>query len=79
MVTEGFSNIRRHTHSNRAEAELDCGKDFFLLNIKNANENGRQADFHPRSLAERATALGGQLKVYTDDQNQTVVSIRIPL
>lgn len=79
MVTEGFSNIRRHTHSNRAEAELDCGKDFFVLNIKNANENGRQADFHPRSLAERATALGGQLKVYTDDQNQTVVSIRIPL
>lgn len=79
MVTEGFSNIRRHTHSPIAEAELDYGKDFFVLNIKNANENGKRPGFHPRSLAERAAALGGQLEVYTDDQNQTVVSIRIPL
>jgi signal transduction histidine kinase len=79
MVTEGFSNIRRHTHSPRAEAELDYGKDFFVMNIKNENENGKRAVFHPRSLAERATALGGELKVYTDDKNQTVVSIRIPL
>lgn len=79
MVTEGFSNIRRHTHSPRAEAELDYGNDFFVLNIKNENENGKPVVFHPRSLAERAAALGGQLEVYTDDQNQTVVSIRIPL
>lgn len=79
MVTEGFSNIRRHTRSPTAEAELDYGKDSFVLNIKNANENGKPARFHPRSLAERAAALGGQLEVYTDDQNQTVVSIRIPL
>jgi signal transduction histidine kinase len=79
MVTEGFSNIRRHTHSPRAEAELDYGKDFFVLNIKNANANGKRPVFHPRSLAERAAALGGQLEVYTDDENQTVVSIRIPL
>ena len=51
MVTEGFSNIRRHTHSPRAEAELDYGQDFFVLNIKNANENGKRPVFHPRSLA----------------------------
>jgi signal transduction histidine kinase len=79
MVTEAFSNIRRHTHSPRAEAELDYSKGFFVLNIKNSNENGAHAVFHPRSLAERATALGGQLDVYTDDKNQTVVSIRLPL
>jgi signal transduction histidine kinase len=79
MVTEGFSNIRRHTHSPRAEAELEYSKGIFVLNIKNSNENGSHAVFHPRSLAERAAALGGQLEVYTDDQNQTVVSIRLPL
>jgi signal transduction histidine kinase len=79
MITEGFSNIRRHTHSRRVEAELDYGKDFFVMKIKNSNENGTRAVFHPRSLAERATALGGELEVYTDDENQTVVSIRIPL
>ena len=79
MVTEGFSNIRRHTHSPRAEAELDYSKGMFVLNIKNSNENGARAAFHPRSLAERAVALGGQLEVYTDDNNQTVVSIRLPL
>ena len=79
MVTEGFSNIRRHTHSPRAEAELDNSNGTFVLNIKNSNENGAPAVFHPRSLAERASALGGQLEVYTDKNNQTVVSIRIPL
>lgn len=79
MVTEGFSNIRRHTHSPRAEAELDYRSGVFVLNIKNANDNGTGANFHPRSLAERAAALGGQLEVYTDDTNHTVVSIHIPL
>jgi signal transduction histidine kinase len=79
MVTEGFSNIRRHTHSPRAEAELDYRSGVFVLNIKNANDNGVQAAFHPRSLAERAAALGGQLEVYTDEKNHTVVSIHIPL
>ena len=79
MVTEGFSNIRRHTHSHRAEAELDYSNGEFVLNIKNSNEKGAQTDFHPRSLAERAAALGGQLRIYTDDENQTVVNIRIPL
>lgn len=79
MVTEGFSNIRRHTHSPRAEAELDYRKGVFVLNIKNVNDNGTRANFHPRSLAERAAALGGKLKVYTDDKNHTVVSIQIPL
>lgn len=79
MVTEGFSNIRRHTHSLRAEAELDYRSGVFVLNIKNANDNGAPAVFHPRSLAERAAALGGQLEVYTDDKNHTVVSIHIPL
>jgi signal transduction histidine kinase len=79
MVTEAFSNIRRHTHSPRAEAELDFRSGLFVLNIKNANDNGTRATFHPRSLAERAAALGGQLEVYTDDQNHTVVSIQIPL
>ena len=79
MVTEGFSNIRRHTHSPLAEAELDYRKGQIILNIKNANENGTSANFHPRSLAERAAALGGQLEVYTDDENRTVVSIQLPL
>ena len=79
MVTEGFSNIRRHTHSPRAEAELDYRKGVIVLNIKNANDNGVPPNFHPRSLSERAAALGGQLEVYTDEQNRTVVSIQIPL
>ena len=79
MVTEGFSNIRRHTHSPRAEAELDYHKNVIVLNIKNANNNSIPPTFHPHSLAERAVALGGQLEVYTDEQNHTVVSIQIPL
>jgi len=80
MITEGFSNIRRHTHSVRAEAELGYRDGLFNLRIKNENPNGsRPPKFHPISLAERAAALGGRLSVAVDTENKTVVEIEIPL
>ena len=80
MITEGFSNIRRHTHSVRAEAELVYRDGLFNLRIKNENPNGsRPPKFHPLSLAERAAALGGKLIVEVDPENKTVVDIEIPL
>jgi len=38
-----------------------------------------EASFTPRSIAERAAALGGQAIVYTDPNFDTVVSVQIPL
>ena len=54
MVTEGFSNIRRHTHSPRAEAELDYGKDFFVLNIEKHNDRMASGLFFIRARSPSA-------------------------
>jgi signal transduction histidine kinase len=38
-----------------------------------------EASFTPRSIVERAAALGGHTVVYTDANFDTVVSVQIPL
>jgi signal transduction histidine kinase len=77
MVTEGISNIRRHTTAQFARAEL-TNDDGINLVLRIENESPLSVFFHPRSLADRANALGGQLSVETID-NRTVVTISIPL
>lgn len=78
MVTEGLSNIRRHTTAQFARAEL-INDDGINLVLRIENENPASVFFHPRSLADRANALGGQLSVNTNDDNRTIVTIQIPL
>lgn len=81
MVNEGLSNVRRHSQARRASVQLrpDAGN----LELRIANDLGSEAaalpPFVPRSLNERATALGGSLAVKVGDQGCTVVTIRIPM
>ncbi len=90
LVVEGLSNVRRHSRSDQAKIEIACKDNAILLEIKNNRpgpsgaygSNGKQSDdlvFTPQSISERAALLGGETQVYTDDQNYTVVSVRIPL
>ncbi len=91
LVVEGLSNVRRHSRSDQAKIEIACKENAILLEIKNNRpgakgsgygSNGKQSGdliFTPQSISERAALLGGETKVYTDDQNYTVVSVRIPL
>ncbi|MFN2533504.1 MAG: sensor histidine kinase, partial [Pyrinomonadaceae bacterium] len=91
IVTEGLSNVRRHAFCNDARIHLSCRPDLVLLDIKNSRprltgslqieekpeESART--FRPRSIAERAALLGGETKVFIDENNYTVVSVKIPL
>ena len=92
LVVEGLSNVRRHTRSNRARISIDCQDGDIKLEIKNnrpraggnladGNNGKRDGDvsFTPRSISERAASLGGETRVYTDDEEYTVVSVSIPL
>lgn len=92
IVTEGLSNVRRHALCSDARVELSCNEKSVVLQIKNSRpRNGEkpQADttnsgdnsitFKPQSIAERASVLGGETKVFVDEQNYTVVSVGIPL
>lgn len=77
MVREGLSNIRKHTPARRGEVHLHC--DGRWLGLRIANEGIPAARFTPHSISQRAAALGGQAKVYTQPNGQTAVHVHIPL
>ena len=80
MIEEGLSNIRRHSSSSYARVEISRQNGNLVLQLKNRRRRGlADASFTPRSIADRAAALGGQTVVFTDKNNDTVVSVQIPL
>jgi signal transduction histidine kinase len=80
MIEEGLSNVRRHSNASKATVEIGVKDDRLELQIRNhRSKRLGAASFTPRSIADRASALGGQTRVYTDKNNDTVVSVQIPL
>jgi signal transduction histidine kinase len=79
IVREGISNICRHTDARRAAVSLRCSGG--LLRIDMSNEYGSKAPppFRPRSISERAAALGGAAFVRQGRFNDTIVCVEIPL
>ena len=89
MVTEGLSNVRRHALCNDASVDLACHDGRIRLEIKNRRPGmsgepegddhvEEPTPFTPRSIAERASLLGGETLV-TFDQHHTIVTVAIPL
>ena len=75
-----MSNIRRHTNASFARAKFSCDRQKLALEIVNPRDRGVALNtYTPRSISERALALGGQCKVETGSGRYTVVSIEIPL
>jgi len=80
MVAEGLSNIRRHTHAMRATIELRRQGDRIVLHIEDEGSAAALPPaFSPRSLEERASALGGQVRVGPRSGGGSAVVIEIPL
>jgi signal transduction histidine kinase len=80
MVAEGLSNVRRHTRSVQATIRLACHGDCLTLWIENniAQEPVLRS-FTPRSITERATALGGRVHIQDTTDGDTAVVVTIPL
>jgi len=80
MVAEGLSNVRRHTNSAWATIGLACCNGHFRLRIENDDAEGTAVvPFTPRSLTERAAALGGQVGVERTESAHVTVVVDIPL
>jgi len=80
LIIEGLSNVRRHTQSRAAWTALTQVDGHVHLRIENEYVNDKVwVSFSPRSLTERAASLGGQLRVYRNNGDRTVVDIQIPL
>ena len=77
MIVEGLSNIRRHTQSGRAFIGLECPDGHLTLRIE--NDGSASKPFNPRSISERAEALGGRAYVETFGDYGTSVIVEIQL
>lgn len=80
MIEEGLSNIRRHSSSSFAKIVITRKTSDLILQLRNQRRHEMNGvPFIPRSIADRAAALGGKTEVFTDANNETVVSVQIPL
>ena len=80
IVREGLSNIRRHTNSAEARIRMTSLNGDIVLDIENDSAAGEtQSTFTPRSITERAIALGGRVSVNVGDGLSTTVSVVIPM
>ena len=80
MIEEGLSNVRRHSTSGYAKVEIAIKDGHLEMQLRNERlKRLGEPSFIPRSIADRAAALGGRTLVYTDENHDTVVSVEIPL
>jgi signal transduction histidine kinase len=80
MMTEGLSNIRKHTHAMHAKVRVSCRLGHFILEIKNEGYRGFAAPFFtPASISERTAALGGKVRVSKLPDGGNAVIVDIPL
>ena len=81
IISEGLSNILRHTRARNAFVTILCEDSHLLLEIGNElNPDDQPArHFTPKSINERAIALGGRMFVDLNAGKQTVVRVSIPI
>jgi signal transduction histidine kinase len=79
IVQEGLSNIKRHTASSTATISIVTSNGDMILDIENASSSSENKTFTPRSITDRAVALGGRVSVTANDEGRTIVSVIIPM
>ena len=78
IVREGLSNIKRHTNAAEARIRMSSLNGDIVLDIEN-DCSASPGNFMPRSITERAIALGGRVSVNVSNGGQTIVSVVIPM
>jgi signal transduction histidine kinase len=79
MASEAVSNVHRHTNAPRVRIALRSNRQRVVLRVENpVSEDAPVAPFVPRSIAERARALGGDVNVAVTSESTAVV-VEIPL
>ncbi len=79
IVSEGLSNIKRHTKAKNAMIRLRQDAKKLFLEIENdIGDSGAALNFLPKSIAGRAESLGGAARVERL-ADYTKISVEIPL
>lgn len=79
IVNEGMSNIRKHTEARHGAVTLECVRGTLRVRIENDCAAVGPAEFLPQSIAERAYALGGSMRVKAGTECRTLVEVLIPV
>lgn len=79
IVREGLSNICKHTLARRGTVKLECADGLIRVRIENDADGTQSVQFQPRSIMERAAALGGNANVRMGTSGATAVDIEIPV
>ncbi len=79
IVREGLSNICKHTIAQRGSVKLRCTDGWLKIEIENEGNGAQSVDFRPRSITQRAAALGGKAQVKREPSGNTAVHIEIPV
>lgn len=81
ILSEGLSNILRHTTAKRAYINITSAKSAIRLLVGNEvapKSLEGNTDFTPRSITERVKALDGNININYDYHGYTVLDIQIP-
>lgn len=79
LVSEGISNIRKHTSARVGCVRLRCSGQQLSIEIENPNDGGAVDAFMPASICERTGSLGGTVRIEQRSPASTVVCIDIPV
>lgn len=79
LISEGLSNIRRHTASRWARLSLRGDDGTLRLALTNERPPWGGGDFVPKSIRNRARELGGDARVDQGTAPETTVHVQIPL
>jgi signal transduction histidine kinase len=79
LVREGLNNICKHTHAHRGRIRIGCTDGKLQIRIENEACGADFSNFRPRSISERAAALGGSAEVTQGMGGATAVLVEIPI
>ena len=79
IVREGLNNICKHTLAHCGAVRLACTDGLLRVEIENEADGTQSIDFLPRSISERASALGGNASVQRGMGGGTSVHVEIPI
>ena len=80
MACEAVSNVRRHTDAPSTTIALRAAGPRVELRVENpAGPDVRGKTFLPRSIAERAAAINGTVRVEVTEEGGTSVVVEVPL
>jgi signal transduction histidine kinase len=79
-VAEALTNVVKHAHANRAEVRAFVEDGMLHLEVRDDGVGGADSGGHGLvGLEDRATALGGQLKIESPTAGGTLVTATLPL